>query len=50
MMNRFHMQDQVNNRIEELMRNHHSDDVNEMLQNAVTLAIVSLFLLLGLSW
>ncbi len=50
MINRIHMQDQVQDRIKDLMRHEHLTELNELLQNIVTLAIVSVFLLLGLSW
>ncbi len=50
MINRIHMQDQVQDRIKDLMRQEHLTELNELLQNVVTLAIVSVFLLLGLSW
>jgi hypothetical protein len=50
MMNRIHMQDQVHDRIKDLMRHEHLAHLDELLQNIVTLAIVSVFLLLGLSW
>jgi len=50
MITRIHMQDQVRNRIKELNTDTHRVDWNEFLQNIVTLSIVTLFLLLGLSW
>lgn len=50
MMNRIHMQDQVHNRIEDITNNGHSASLEELFQNIATLAIVSIFLLLGLSW
>jgi hypothetical protein len=50
MINRIHMQDQVQNRIKDITNNRHSENLEELFQNIVTLAIVSTFLLLGLSW
>jgi hypothetical protein len=50
MMTRIHMQDQINNRIEELMKENHVVSWDEWFQNIVTVAIVTVFLLLGLSW
>ncbi len=44
------MQDQVNNRIENFTKNEFSLKLNETLQNIATLAIVSIFLFMGLSW
>ncbi len=49
MMTRIHMQDQVHNRIKELM-NEKRHDWDEIFQNAATLTLVTLFLTLGLSW
>jgi len=49
-MNRIHMQDQVNNRIEDITNNEFPIKLNEALQNIATLLIVSIFLFLGLSW
>jgi len=50
MITRIHMQDQITNRIEELMRENQSVAKEELLQDIATLAIVTVFLLLGLSW
>ncbi len=50
MMNRIHMQDQVNNRIEDITNNRLPIKFDEALQNIATLVIVSIFLFLGLSW
>ena len=50
MMTRIHMQDQINNRIDELMRDDAALDFEEVMQNVVTLTIVAVFLLLGLNW
>jgi len=45
------MQDQIHNRIEELMNEEASSyDWDEIFQNAVTLSLVILFMTLGLSW
>ncbi|MGR9071944.1 MAG: hypothetical protein ACU833_02650 [Gammaproteobacteria bacterium] len=50
MMTRIHMQDQITNRIEELMRDDRGVDLDEVLQNAATLTLIAVFLLLGLNW
>ncbi len=50
MMTRIHMQDQVHNRINDLMNDKPAVDWDEIFQNAVTLALVILFMTLGLSW
>ena len=50
MMTRVHMQDQVENRIKDLMRDNQAIKRSEFLQDIVTLCIVTVFLLLGLSW
>jgi len=50
MQSRTHMQDQIHNRIEELMNDHSSYDWDEIFQNAATLSLVILFMTLGLSW
>ena len=50
MMTRVHMQDQVENRIKDLMQDDQSIRRVEFLQDTVTLCIVTVFLLLGLSW
>jgi len=44
------MQDQINNRIEDLMNEKTSYDWDEIFQNAATLSLVILFMTLGLSW
>lgn len=45
-----HMQDQIENRIEELMneKNHYNWD--EIFQNASTFSLLILFITLGLGW
>ena len=50
MITRIHMQDQIHNRIEDLMneKNHYNWD--EFFQNATILTLVLLFMSLGLSW
>jgi len=52
MMTNIHMQDQVHNRISELMNetesSHH--DWDELFQNATTLSLIIIFMTLGLSW
>lgn len=45
-----HMQDQMTNRIEEIMHEEHLLNIDEVLQNVATLSIVAVFLLLGLNW
>ncbi|NOQ77754.1 MAG: hypothetical protein GQ475_08210 [Methylococcaceae bacterium] len=44
------MQDQIHNRIEDLMNEGSPYDWDEIFQNAVTLSLVILFMTLGLSW
>jgi len=48
------MQDQVHNRIEELMNeknnNHDQYDWDEVFQNAATFSLIVIFMTLGLSW
>lgn len=50
MITRIHMQDQITNRIDELMKENQSFGKEELFQDIATLAIVTVFLLLGLSW
>lgn len=50
MITRIHMQDQITNRIEELMKENQSIVKEALFQDIATLAIVTVFLLLGLSW
>ncbi len=50
MMTRIHMQDQVRNRIQDLMNEGNRYDWDEIFQNAATLTLVALFMTLGLSW
>lgn len=50
MIIRTHMQDQIQNRIEELMNEQPRHDWDEIFQNAATLSLVILFMSLGLSW
>ncbi len=50
MITRLHMQDQITNRIDELMKENQSLGKEELFQDIATLAIVTVFLLLGLSW
>ncbi|MCF6203039.1 MAG: hypothetical protein L3J59_05105 [Methylococcaceae bacterium] len=48
-----HMQDQIHNRIEELMNEKkelESFDWDEVFQNVVTLSLIVLFMTLGLNW
>jgi hypothetical protein len=50
MQTRTHMQDQIHNRIDDLMNEHSTYDWDEIFQNAATLSLVILFMTLGLSW
>jgi len=44
------MQDQIHNRIDDIMNEHSNYDWDEIFQNAATLSLVILFMTLGLSW
>ncbi len=48
MITRIHMQDQIQNRIEELMNEKEIYDWNELFQNIATLSLIILFLITGL--
>jgi len=50
MMTRTHMQDQIHNRIEELMNEKSNYDWDEVFQNAATFSLILVFISLGLSW
>ena len=50
MQSRTPMQDQISNRIEDLMNEHSPHDWDEIFQNAATLSLVIIFMTLGLSW
>ena len=50
MITRTHMQDQIHNRIEELMNEKNSCDWDEIFQNAATFSLILVFISLGLSW
>ena len=50
MIPRIHMQDQIHNRIQELMEEVPRHNWDEIFQNAATLTLVTIFLTLGLSW
>ncbi len=50
MLTRIHMQDQIENRIEELMNEKSHFDWDEAFQNAATFSLIIIFLTLGLSW
>jgi len=50
MITRTHMQDQIHNRIEELMNEKSSCDWDEVFQNAATFSLIILFMSLGLNW
>ena len=45
-----HMQDQVHDRIKEIMGENHRYKLDDILQNLATLMIIIVFLLLGLNW
>ncbi len=45
-----HMQDQIHNRIEELMNEKSIYDWDEIFQNAATFSLIILFMGLGLNW
>jgi len=48
MMTRIHMQDQIHNRIDELMNEKNYFDWNELLQNITTLSLLIVFITVGL--
>jgi len=50
MITLIHMQDQVNNRIEDFMDENKHYDWDEIFQNASTFSLLILFMTLGLSW
>ena len=50
MITHTHMQDQIHNRIEELMNEKSSYDWDEVFQNAATFSLIILFMSLGLNW
>jgi len=56
MITNIHMQDQIHNRIEELMNeqdnsaNQSDIDWDEVFQNAATFSLIVIFMTLGLSW
>lgn len=50
MMSRTHMQDQIQNRIEELMNEKSIYNWDEIFQNVATFSLIILFMSLGLSW
>lgn len=52
MINNIHMQDQIHNRIDELMNEHNENyyDWDEVFQNAATFSLIIVFMSLGLSW
>ncbi len=50
MITRTHMQDQIHNRIDELMNEKNPHDWDEIFQNATTFSLIVLFITLGLSW
>lgn len=50
MATRIHMQDQVKNRIESIMRDDSIPTFSDYAQTVVTLLIVFIFLVFGLNW
>lgn len=50
MSTRIHMQDQVYNRIEEIMNEKKSYNWDEVFQNATTFSLIIVFISFGLSW
>ncbi len=50
MKTRTHMQDQIHNRIDDLMNENTHYDWDEVFQNAATLSLVIVFMTLGISW
>jgi len=53
MVTNTHMQDQIHNRVQELMDEHnqnHHLDWDEVFQNAATFSLIIIFMTLGLSW
>lgn len=50
MMRNIHMQDQIQNRIEDLMNEKIDFDWDEFFQNSTTLSLIILFITLGLNW
>ncbi len=50
MITHIHMQDQIQNRIEELMNEKNNHDWDEIFQNAATFSLIIIFMTLGLSW
>lgn len=50
MMPRTHMQDQVHNRIKELMNENSAHNWDEIFQNAATFTLITLFITLGIGW
>ncbi len=50
MITHIHMQDQIDNRIEDLMDEKTHYDWDEIFQNASTFSLLVLFMTLGLSW
>ncbi|KAF3978637.1 MAG: hypothetical protein HFP77_00880 [Methylococcales symbiont of Iophon sp. n. MRB-2018] len=50
MITPIHMQDQINNRIEELMNEKPPYDWDDIFQNATTLSLLVIFMALGLIW
>ncbi len=50
MLTQIHMQDQIDNRIEELMNEKSLFNWDEIFQNASTFSLIVLFITLGLGW
>lgn len=49
-MTRIHMQDQIQNRIAELMNEKNTYDWDAVFQDAATFSVIMLFMALGLNW
>lgn len=50
MLKRIHMQDQVHDRIRELMNERSRYNWDDIFQNAATLTLITLFLAVALKW
>ncbi len=50
MITRIHMQDQIHNRIDELMNEKKFYDWNELFQNITTLSLIIVFITFGLGF
>ena len=50
MITHIHMQDQIHNRIDDLMSEGKLDNWSELLQNVATLALIVIFMVVGINW